>query len=84
VPYVIIQIIMVGLIIAFPGIVSSGLDKEEVLSDEQVQMEMMNATQDGGATMDPALALPTADGALPEDDPMKMMQESMNKDANTK
>jgi len=32
VPFVVIQIIMVGLIIAFPGIVSSGLDKEETLN----------------------------------------------------
>ena len=85
VPFVIIQIIMVGLIIAFPGIVSSGLDKEEGLNAEQVQLEMMNATHDGDPAADPAAAQPgAATEAKPEDDPMKMMQESMNKEADKK
>ena len=83
VPFVIIQIIMVGLIIAFPGIVSSGLDKEEGLSADQVQLEMMNATHDSDTAADPVT--PPAPGAdsetKPEDDPMKMMLDSMNKDA---
>ena len=80
VPFIVMQLIMVSLIIAFPVIVSSGLEKTEVLSDEQVQMEMMNATHSNDPSLDPAAAIPAADGALPEDDPMKMMQESMNKD----
>ena len=85
VPFVIIQIIMVGLIIAFPGIVSSGLDKEEGLNAEQVQLEMMNATHDGDPAADPAAAQTgAATEAKPEDDPMKMMQESMNKEADKK
>jgi GntP family gluconate:H+ symporter len=84
VPFVIIQIIMVGLIIAFPGIVSSGLDKEEGLNAEQVQLEMMNATHDGEPAADPAAQPGAATEAKPEDDPMKMMQESMNKDADKK
>ena len=85
VPFVIIQIIMVGLIIAFPGIVSSGLDKEEGLNAEQVQLEMMNATQEGEPSADPAAAQAgAATEAKPEDDPMKMMQESMSKEADKK
>ena len=84
VPFVIIQIIMVGLIIAFPGIVSSGLDKEEGLNAEQVQLEMMNATQEGEPSADPAAQPGAATEAKPEDDPMKMMQESMNKEADKK
>jgi TRAP-type mannitol/chloroaromatic compound transport system permease large subunit len=40
VPFVLIQIIMVGLIIAFPGIVSSGLDKAEKIDLDQVQRQM--------------------------------------------
>ena len=84
VPFVIIQIIMVALIIAFPDIVSSGLDKEEGLSADQVQMEMMNATQEGPA--DAAITeTPTTDSEHPPtEDPMKMMLESMNKDATKK
>ena len=40
VPFVLIQIVMVGLIIAFPGIVSSGLDKPEVVDMEKVRLQM--------------------------------------------
>ena len=80
VPFVFIQIIMVGLIIAFPGIVSSGLDKEETLNMEQVQNEMMNATQaDADATT--IHTPPTEGGEAPADDPMKLMQDAMEKDA---
>jgi hypothetical protein len=80
VPFVFIQIIMVGLIIAFPGIVSSGLDKEETLNMEQVQNEMMNATQaDADATA--IHTPPTEGGEAPADDPMKLMQDAMEKDA---
>jgi GntP family gluconate:H+ symporter len=83
VPYVIIQVIMVGLIIAFPEIVSSGLDKEEGLSAEQVQLEMMNATQEG-ATDYAAPEAGAEASQTTEEDPMKMMQESMEKDSNSK
>lgn len=81
VPYVIIQVIMVGLIIAFPGIVSSGLDKAEVVDMDKVTLEMQ-------ANM-PAeeVQLPGADASTPageekpdENDPMKAMQDSMDKD----
>jgi GntP family gluconate:H+ symporter len=41
IPFVIIQIVMVGLIIAFPGIVSSGLDKKEAFDLDKVGAEMM-------------------------------------------
>jgi TRAP-type mannitol/chloroaromatic compound transport system permease large subunit len=40
VPFVIIQVVMVGLIIFFPGIVSSGLDKEEVYDMDKVGAQM--------------------------------------------
>ena len=83
VPFVIIQIIMVGLIIAFPGIVSSGLDKEETLNMEQVQNEMMNATQ-ADADASANHTAPTEGSAAPADDPMKMMQDALEKDATKK
>jgi len=44
VPFVLIQIVMVGLIIFFPGIVSSGLDKTEKIDLDKVQMQMENDT----------------------------------------
>jgi TRAP-type mannitol/chloroaromatic compound transport system permease large subunit len=45
VPFVIIQIIMVGLIIAFPAIVSGGLDKTEKVDLDKVQMQMNQEMQ---------------------------------------
>jgi TRAP-type mannitol/chloroaromatic compound transport system permease large subunit len=77
VPYVCIQVIMVGLIIAFPGIVSSGLDKKEIIDLDKVVIEVQ-----ADAPELPALA--PADGSAPapadDNDPMKAMQDSMDKD----
>ena len=39
VPFVVIQIMMVGLVIAFPGLVTSGLDKTKTMDTEQIQLE---------------------------------------------
>ena len=82
VPYVFIQVIMVGLIIAFPGIVSSGLDKKEVIDLDKVVLEV----QADAPT--PAISAPVAADGMPvppddkaaDDDPMKAMQQSMEKD----
>ncbi len=92
VPFVVIQIIMVGLIIAFPGIVSSGLDKVQKMDLDKIGNEMMEnmappafeapampempgaAPAPGGAEAPAAPAAPAA-----EDDPMKALQDSMQK-----
>lgn len=73
VPFVIIQIIMVGLIIAFPGIVSSGLDKTEAIDLNTVVLEVQ-----AEPPVDPTA--PPVDGApvASDEDPMKAMQESMD------
>ncbi len=63
VPFVLIQIIMVGLIIAFPGIVSGGLDKAGPIDISNVQMEAAPA-DDTEAT----------DPMRDADDPMKDLQ----------
>ena len=73
VPFVIIQIIMVGLIIAFPGIVSSGLDKNEVIDLNTVVLEVQ-----AEAPVDPAAAPAAGAPVASDEDPMKAMQESMD------
>ncbi|WP_397409093.1 TRAP transporter large permease subunit [Polaromonas sp.] len=79
VPFVLIQIVMVGLIIAFPGIVSSGLDKVEKIDLDkvilQVQEEPVEAPPAPGSAAEAA-----AEQKLADDDPMKAMQDSMDKD----
>jgi GntP family gluconate:H+ symporter len=69
VPFVIIQVVMVGLIIAFPGIVSSGLDKEEKVDMEKVRLQMESDMLKQDALTAPA-ALPAsgASGAAPSAD----------------
>jgi len=86
VPFVLIQIIMVALIIAFPGIVSSGLDKKAEYDLDQVRVEMEASmpesfespdtntkSADTGTDLKPEESPP----AVPEDDPMKALQESL-------
>ena len=54
VPFVLIQIIMVGLIIAFPGIVSGGLDEVEVYDLDKVRIQMeADLLKDSGAMPEP-------------------------------
>jgi TRAP-type mannitol/chloroaromatic compound transport system permease large subunit len=63
VPFVLIQIVMVGLIIFFPGIVTGGLDKEEKIDLDKVQMQMENDTStqpNQPAASAPAAAEPAA------------------------
>jgi tripartite ATP-independent transporter DctM subunit len=60
VPFVIIQVMMVGMIIAFPGIVSSGLDVEDKVDLDKVQIQMNKEMQDAAKP-----ALP-ASGAVPD------------------
>ena len=79
VPFVLIQVVMVGLIIAFPGIVSSGLDKVEKIDLDkvilQVQEEPVEAVPVPGSA-----AEADAEQRLADDDPMKAMQDAMAKD----
>jgi GntP family gluconate:H+ symporter len=86
VPFVLIQIIMVGLIIFFPGIVSSGLDKEEKVDLNKVMLQMeadmpaAEAAKEDKVDAAGKLPTPAADDKAPDDDPMKAMQDAMNKD----
>jgi GntP family gluconate:H+ symporter len=90
VPFVIIQVVMVSLIIFFPGIVSSGLDKVEVYDMDKIGAEMQADMANSQA--EPAAPEPSTDASGPDaapsetttpegaaDDPMKAMLESMDK-----
>ncbi len=81
VPFVLIQIVMVGLIIAFPGIVSSGLDKKEVYDLDKVQREMEASMPGAEPDAAAALPLPGASNTPPsdaaEEDPSKAMERAL-------
>jgi GntP family gluconate:H+ symporter len=81
VPYVIIQIIMVGLIIAFPGIVSSGLDKKEIIDLDKVVLEVQaDAPMEAASAPEADASAPVGEEKPDANDPMKAMQDSMDKD----
>jgi len=85
VPFVVIQVIMVGLIIAFPGLVSGGLDKAVKVDMNQVTRDLQQMSPLGtpeaipGAEIKPE-AIPTpAEAAQTADDEQKKMDELFNK-----
>ena len=74
VPFVLIQIIMVGIIITFPGIVSSGLDKVEVYDMDKIRLQMeSDLLKDSGAGPMPGWTEPepTAPANVDENDSLK-------------
>ena len=77
VPFVLIQIIMVGAIIAFPGIVSSGLDKKEVYDMDKIRLQMEADMRQLDSLEVPA-PMPGPNSA-PEvaDDPLKAAQDAL-------
>ncbi|MGQ2980671.1 MAG: TRAP transporter large permease [Polaromonas sp.] len=91
IPFMVIQLIMVSLIIAFPQLVSSGLDKKEVYDMEKIQQQMEANKPPTNEQEAPAPEMPGAEPAAPgttepaapgaaapaEDDPLKALQDSM-------
>ncbi|ACB34047.1 TRAP dicarboxylate transporter, DctM subunit [Leptothrix cholodnii SP-6] len=74
VPFVVIQVIMVGLLIAFPDLVSGGLGKKEAINIDDVQIEFQ--TQETAPEVDPNSMFeksannPGGSGEAKEPDPM--------------
>jgi hypothetical protein len=100
VPFVVIQVLMVGLIIAFPQLVSTGLSKGPTVDIDKALQQMQMPTKDAKpdpispAGPDPAPAASgAADSSAPatdsqsgydkgsDDDAMRRVLESMQKDA---
>ena len=89
VPFVLIQLLMVGLIIAFPALVSSGLTKEPTIDADKVFQEMQKAPKEA-PSVEPSLQSPAAPAsgagaAAPsaeeaKEDPMKGLMESLKND----
>ena len=92
IPFVIIQLTMVGLLIAFPQLVTGSLDKKQEYNMENIGEQMRDSlpqTDNGydtspGASEEPGAPAPEPQGtapepqsAAPEDDPMKAMQDAL-------
>ena len=84
VPFVIIQIIMVAMIIAFPGLVSTGTAKGTELNAEQVLEQMQTPAETIDTSTIPETPASGAEGASKEEDPMKELLEAMKRDQDKK
>jgi TRAP-type mannitol/chloroaromatic compound transport system permease large subunit len=72
--FIILQLIMVVAVIAFPVLVTGGIEKEDALSSEQI-MDQLNISNPEDAS-DPLAQPGAATDAKPaEDDPMKALME---------
>ena len=96
IPWVLMQLVLVAVVIAFPQTVTAFLDKPQVLDLDKAGKELQ--LMEGGSTpaepdaaasaagaadaaADPASAASAADSGSSDDDPMKALEESMKKDA---
>ena len=63
VPFVLMQLVMVGTLIAFPGIVTGALDKKVEVDMNKVNAEMMEQLNDAGGYGDNPFATPESSDA---------------------
>lgn len=85
IPFVLIQLTMVALLIAFPGLVTGSLDKKQEYNMESIGEQMRESlpqTDNGydttpGASEEPGAAVPEPQSAAPEDAPLKAMQDAL-------
>jgi hypothetical protein len=75
VPFVLLQIIMVGLVIAFPNLVSGGLAKKAAVNTDQIRIEVPAEEQESAPKDGPAA--PGAEGKTEEDDAEKALERAM-------
>ena len=92
IPWIVMQLILVAVVIAFPQSVTAFLDKPKILDLEKAGRDLQQMGSDGSvsepdpaassadAAADPAPAASAADGAAADVDPMKALEESMKKD----
>lgn len=83
-PFLFIQLVMVGLIIAFPGIVSSGMDEKVEYDLDAIRQQMEANMPEAADFDDPYLEAPAdgngdtdAAGAAEEEDPFKAMEDGV-------
>ena len=77
IPFVLIQLAMVALIMAFPGLVSRGHDVPAGI-DADVELRRMQSDQNAAETANPVPV--TADGNSADEDPMKALQQAVEAD----
>ncbi|MEO8441795.1 MAG: hypothetical protein ABI547_04865, partial [Betaproteobacteria bacterium] len=79
VPFVLIQVVMVALIIAFPGLVTSGLDKQKVFDTDTMRIEVPAEAPalPGEPVKDGTPSDATDAASEKDDDPAKAIERAM-------
>ncbi|MBL8485178.1 MAG: TRAP transporter large permease subunit, partial [Rhodocyclaceae bacterium] len=78
VPFVVIQMIMVGLVIAFPGMVTGGLEKDQKVDLDKVEIIIPTQEEDTPTPVPGADQSQNGQGAAPEeDDPSKAIERAL-------
>ncbi len=87
VPFVCIQIVMVALVITFPGLVTSGIDKQKVFDTNTMRIEVPAEAPalggESGTDGQPAGATGTDEQKTDDDDPAKAIERAMRGEATT-
>ncbi len=85
--FIILQLIMVVSVIAFPVLVTGGMEKDAALSSDQIMLQLDIQTGDDaqakpadGANQTDGLPVPPSDATKEDDDPMKALLEATSKD----
>ncbi len=85
--FIILQLIMVVAVIAFPVLVTGGMEKDAALSSDQIMLQLDIQTGDDaqakpadGANQTDGLPVPPSDATKEDDDPMKALLEATSKD----
>ncbi len=84
IPFVLIQLTMVGLLIAFPQLVTGNLDKKQEYNMESIGDQMRDSLPETENIYDvapaeegaPSADVPEPEEVVPEDDPLKDMQDA--------
>ncbi|HET9977978.1 MAG TPA: C4-dicarboxylate ABC transporter, partial [Burkholderiaceae bacterium] len=82
--FIVLQLIMVGVVIGFPKLVTGGIDEGvQIDADKAIQeMTLPQRDQPAAPSLEPAQPAPSAPGAGAQaDDPMKAIQDAIKKDA---
>ena len=89
--FIILQLIMVVCVIAFPVLVTGGIEKVETLSSEQIMNQLDQPSAEAATDPTAGMDTGTKEGEAPaaandadKDDPMKAMLEAAEKDAKKK
>jgi len=88
VPFVLIQILMVGLIIAFPSLVSGGLARKADADLSNIQIDApkgkYSSDEPASAPATPTPGAPASGGASSDEDPMEAVKRALQQDQQKK